>query len=61
MTLKADGVRKYLRVAGMLQLSDSVWRRELEGLFERVLMVLYWEGSEVSRVLGERLLNENVQ
>lgn len=48
-------------MAGMLQVSDSMWSRELEGLFERVLMVLYWEGSEVSRVLGERLLNENVQ
>ncbi|WP_181955856.1 hypothetical protein [Enterovibrio norvegicus] len=42
----------------MLQVSDSVWSRELEGLFERVLMVLYWEGSEVSRKLTKELKEE---
>ncbi|PMN65657.1 hypothetical protein BCT27_09600 [Enterovibrio norvegicus] len=55
MTLKADGVRKHLRQAGMSQVSDSVWSGELEGLFERVLMGLYWEGDKVSRRLTQEL------
>ncbi|MEZ9524674.1 hypothetical protein [Enterovibrio norvegicus] len=58
VTLKADGVRKHLRMGGISQVSDSVWSRELDGVFERGLMTLYREGDEVSLKLTLELNKE---
>ncbi|WP_017013520.1 TIGR02642 family protein [Enterovibrio norvegicus] len=57
VTLKADGVRKHLRMAG-IEISEVVWRDECEKIFEGIVMSLFQRSDHLLGRMRECLLEE---